>query len=203
MRYTVLPMIGLLAGMCPTWVMAQERPAMAPTRDVQVTYRATAPATAAGGKAQQQNIKFATVAGGNLMRIESMDASHGGTFVLVDRATKRMTMVMPQDRRYMEMPANDAMARGFVLNEGMRFAKKGAAMVVGLKCTLWDITSTDGAGSACITDDGVMLRGQGRDGQGAIEATAVKYGPQPLSLFKPPADYARLEMPAGARPPSR
>jgi hypothetical protein len=118
-----------------------------------------------------------------------------------------MVMVMPQDRRFMEMPVNDAFARGFVLNEGMTFVRRGTETVAGLKCTLWEVTSREGAGSACVTDDGVLLRGRGNDGKGGIEATAVRYGPQPAALFRPPADFTKLEMPAGmapgARPPGR
>jgi hypothetical protein len=139
------------------------------------------------------------------MRVEGMGS--GGAYVIVDRTTQRMVMVMPQDRRFMEMPVNDAFARGFVLNEGMTFVKRGTETVAGLKCTLWEVTSREGAGSACVTDDGVLLRGRGNDGKGGIEATAVRYGPQPAALFRPPADFTKLEMPAGmapgARPPGR
>ncbi len=98
----------------------------------------------------------------------------GGAYVIVDRTTQRMTMVMPQDRRYLEMPANDAFARGFVLSDSMRFIRKGSETVAGLKCTQWEVISQEGAGTACVTDDGVLLRGRGSDGKGGIEATAVK-----------------------------
>lgn len=183
---------------------AQQRPPTAPTRDVQVTYRASGPSQA-GQAARQQDMRVAVTAGGGLMRIEGVGGAGG--YVIVDRASQRMTMVMPQDRRYIEMPANDAFARGFVLNDSMTFVKKGSEKVAGLTCTVWEVTSREGAGTACVTDDGVMLRGRGNDGKGGIEAMAVKYGPQPASLFKPPADYSKLDMPAGmppgARPPGR
>ncbi len=181
--------------------LAQDRPPVAPTRDVVVTYRATAPAQA-GARVPQgaQNIRVATTQGGRLLRIEGVGA--GGAYVIVDRTTQRMVMVMPQDRRYVEMPANDAFARGFVLNESMSFAKRGTETVAGLKCTLWEVTSREGAGTACVTDDGVLLRGRGNDGKGGIEATAVRYGPQPAAQFKPPADFSRLDIPPGMGPGS-
>lgn len=184
--------------------LAQERPPVAPTRDVMVIYKATAPAQA-GGRVPQgaQDIRVATTQGGRLLRIEGMGA--GGAYVIVDRTTQRMVMVMPQDRRYVEMPANDAFARGFVLNESMTFIKRGTETVAGLKCTLWEVTSREGAGTACVTDDGVLLRGRGNDGKGGIEATAVRYGPQPAAMFKPPAEFSRLDVPPGlgGSPPRR
>ncbi len=206
MHHFLLAATGVLAS-CGV-ALAQDRPPVAPTRDVMVAYRATAPAQA-GAQAPQgaQDIRVATTQGGRLLRVEGVGA--GGAYVIVDRTTQRMVMVMPQDRRYVEMPASDAFARGFVLNESMTFVKRGAETVAGLKCTLWEVTSREGAGTACVTDDGVLLRGRGSDGKGGIEATSVKYGPQAAALFKPPADFSRLDVPpgmgqgSGPRPPGR
>jgi hypothetical protein len=178
--------------------VAQERPPVAPTRDVLVTYRATAPVQGRRAPAGAQTLRVATTQGGRLMRIEGVGA--GDAYVIVDRTTQRMVMVMPQDRRFMEMPADDAFARGFVLNTSMRFVRRGADTVAGLKCTVWEVTSQEGAGTACVTDDGVLLRGRGSDGKGGIEATAVKYGPQPAAMFRPPAGFSRFELPAGVPP---
>jgi hypothetical protein len=206
MHHFLLAAFGLLA--TSSAALAQDRPPVAPTRDVMVSYRATAPAQA-GAQVPQgaQDIRVATTQGGRLLRVEGVGA--GGAYVIVDRTTQRMVMVMPQDRRYVEMPASDAFARGFVLNESMTFVKRGAETVAGLKCTLWEVTSREGAGTACVTDDGVLLRGRGSDGKGGIEATSVKYGPQAAALFKPPADFSRLDVPpgmgqgSGPRPPGR
>lgn len=195
--------------------LAQERPTMLPTRDVMVTYRASGPAPARPGATgpagtRQQDMKVAIQAGGKLMRIEALGGgAAAGGYVIVDREAQRMTMVVTQDRRFMELPANDAVSRGFLLNESMTFARRGLDTVAGVKCTLWEVTSQEGAGSVCVTDDGVMLRARGQDGRGALEATAVQYGPQPASLFRPPADFAKIEMPGGperggaGRPPTR
>lgn len=204
MRYPGLAAIGM--AIIWNWAaLAQERPPVAPTRDVLVTYRATAPAQAGRPASPAQTLRVATTQGGRLMRVEGMGA--GGAYVIVDRTTQRMVMVMPQDRRFMEMPANDAFARGFVLNDAMTFVKRGGETVAGLKCTVWEVTSRDGAGTACVTSDGVLLRGRGNDGKGGIEATAVKYGAQAATLFKPPAGFSKIEMPPGAvpgaRPPGR
>ena len=201
MRRTMLAM-GLMA--CAGGAMAQERPTILPTRDVAISYRATGPVQ---GQQQQQDLRVSFTSGGRLMRIEGVGGQSAGSYVIVDHTTQRMTMVMAQDRRYMEMPVNNAFSRGFLLSETMRFARRGSESVIGVKCTVWDITSSDGNGNACLTEDGVMLRGNGIDGKGTIIATGVTYAPQPAALFKPPADFSKIEMPAGlppgGRPPGR
>jgi hypothetical protein len=195
------------AGLAPGAALAQDRPTMLPTRDVAVTYRASAPARARPGmpaQMRQQDMKVAIKAGGKLMRIEGLGGgAAAGGYAVVNRDTQRMIMVITQDRRFMEMPANDAVSRGFLLNEGMSFARRGLDTVAGVKCVVWQVTSADGAGNVCVTDDGVMLRARGADGRGSIEATAVQYAPQPDSLFRAPADFSKIELPAGAgRPPA-
>ncbi len=171
---------------------------MLPTRDVAVSYRASGPVQ---GPQQQQDLKVSFTAGGKLMRVEGMGGGRAaGAYVIVDHITQRLTMVMAQDRRFMEMPVNNAFSRGFLLTDTMKFVRRGGETIAGLKCTVWDITSADGSGNACITEDGVMLRGNGLDGKGAIVATAVSYGPQAAAGFKPPADFSKIEIPAGMTP---
>lgn len=201
--------MALVLAVAPGAALAQERPTMLPTRDVTVTYRASGPAPALPGASgpatmRQQDMKVAIVAGGKLMRIEGLGGgAAAGGYVIVDRDAQRMTMVVTQDRRYMEMPANDAVSRGFLLNESMTFARRGLETVAGVKCTQWEVTSREGAGNVCVTDDGVMLRARGQDGRGGLEAISVQYGPQPASLFRPPADFSKIELPGGAGPGGR
>lgn len=214
MRRVWIAMALVVAVVVGPQALAQDRPTILPTRDVVVSYRASGPVQ---GRQQQQDLRVAFTEKGRLMRVEGIQGAAGGgraagSFVIVDHRTQRMTMVLAQDRRFIEMPVNNAFSRGFLLTEGMRFIRRGTEAVAGLKCTVWDITSSDGNGNACLTEDGVMLRGNGLDGKGAIIANSVTYGPQPAALFKPPADYQKLEMPpglppgmppGGARPPGR
>ncbi len=194
--------LGVLAGVQPGG--AQDRPTILPTRDVVVTYRASGPVQ---GQQRQQELKVAFTNGGKLMRVEGIGGPAATGYVIVDHTTQRMTMVMVEDRRFMEVPVNNAFSRGFLVSDTMKFARRGGETVAGVKCTVWDITSADGNGNACLTEDGVMLRGNGIDGKGAILAIAVTYGPQPAAQFKPPANYSKIEMPAGmapgGRPPGR
>ena len=178
-------------------VAAQDRPTILPTRDVAITYRATGPVQ---GQQQQQDLKVAFTSAGRLMRVEGVGGQMSGAYVIVDHTTQRMTMVMSGDRRFIEMPVNNAFSRGFLLSESMKFVRRGGDSVAGVKCTVWDITSPEAVGTACLTEDGVMLRGSGLDGKGALVATSVTYGAQSAALFKPPADFSKIEMPAGMPP---
>jgi hypothetical protein len=148
----------------------------------------------------------AITAGGQLMRIEGLDQPGGaGGYLIIDRRSQRMVMVVPKEKHYLELPASDVFSRGFLLNAAMGFTRRGNETVAGLPCTVWEISARSGGGTACITDDGVLLRGRGQRGAQAIEATRVAYGPQPATLFKPPADFTRLDVPPppqrGAPPP--
>ena len=60
-------------------------------------------------------------------------------------------------------------------------------------------------GEARLTDDGLALRTRAStpgDAQ-TMEAASVTYAQQPASLFVPPPDFQKLDMPAtgGAMPP--
>ena len=198
-----LVLIAALAG--GQKVAAQDRPTILPTRDVAITYRASGPVQ---GQQQQQDLQVAFTAGGRLMRVESIGGPEGaGAYVIVDHTAQRMTMVMTGDRRFIEMPVNSAFSRGFLLSDTMKFVRRGGESVAGVKCTVWDIASPEAVGTACLTEDGVMLRGSGLDGKGAIVATGVTYGPQSAAMFKPPAGFSKIEMPAGmpslGTPPGR
>ena len=197
-----LVLIAALAG--GQKVAAQDRPTILPTRDVAITYRASGPVQGQ----QQQDLKVAFTSAGRLMRVEGVGGQMSGAYVIVDHTAQRMTMVMTGDRRFVEMPVNTAFSRGFLLSDTMKFVRRGGESVAGVKCTVWDITSPEAIGTACLTEDGVMLRGSGLDGKGAIVATGVTYGPQSAAQFKPPADFSKIEMPSlamppGGRPPGR
>ena len=179
-------------------VAAQDRPTILPTRDVAITYRATGPVQ---GQQQQQDLKVAFTSAGRLMRVEGTGGQMSGTYVIVDHTAQRMTMVMTGDRRFIEMPVNNAFSRGFLLSDTMKFVRRGGDSVAGVKCTVWDVNSPEAVGTACLTEDGVMLRGSGLDGKGALVATSITYAPQPAALFKPPADFSKIEMPSLAMPP--
>ena len=115
-------------------------------------------------------------------------------------------MVMEPLQSYFDIPFNDRTGAGLLLDDRMRFTRGGTDRVAGLACTKWDIVSDKTTARLCITDDGVILAGEGRDtqrGAGRMTATAVSYAALPASLFTPPAGFHHIELPAGASAPSR
>jgi len=169
---------------------AQDRPQYFPTRDVAVEYRIE------GGNRNggPQTIKIFYAAHGEWMRIDAGRRAYS----IIDRAKGRMIIVMASQKSYMEMPFNPDRQRDFLLSDKVKFTRLGNDTVAGLACTIWQFELDKRSGTACITADGVMLRGEApaeASYAGKIVAVSVTYGPQPGAMFVPPAGYNRLEMP--------
>ena len=195
--------LGLLLTLAavPARAAVADHPPFLPTRDVAVTYRVQGDGANQPEQARDVSVHYSAETA--RVRIDTPELG----FLIADLDSKRVQIGMGRAHMYMELPFDPARAGAFMLNDRMTFAKRGSDTVVGLSCTVWDIRSERGSGSACITGDGVVLRAQGGGAQGAgsLLATSVKYGLQPASLFVPPPDYQKMEMPAripGLAPPS-
>lgn len=173
--------------------IAQERPPLAPTKDVTVQYNYKA--VAKDGSGQQGQSRILSEAGGKRMRVEGFMPTG---YMIVDRANGVTIMVMDSQHMYMEMPFDPARAGPFALRENMKFVRKSDDTIAGLHCTVWEMQGDQGSGTGCITDDGVLLRGEaaGRYGQVLIIATAVSFAPLADEVFRPPAGYQKMQMPA-------
>jgi hypothetical protein len=165
---------------------AQDRPPLLPTRDVEVDYTTTA-----NGHDNRLHMLFS--AKGQHLRVEAAGQS---SYVLIDGHAKRMNIVMDRQRSVMAMPFDPDHLTGFLLSESAHYTRGATATVAGLTCTTWTVDTQQGKGTACVTDDGVILRARaagqsptGESGTGVMEATAVHYGPQPESVFAVPAGY--------------
>jgi hypothetical protein len=170
---------------------AQDRPVFPPTRDVAVTYRTN---TSQPGTPQQLLVRYSVQA--DRLRVEAGPPS----YLLIDRRTREGTVVMEQLGIMSPLPKRAGLDQAFILESGRHFTRRGAETVAGLRCTVWEVTTDAGEGTACVTADGVLLRANGRDrrGQtGSLEATNVAYAPQPEALFHPPANLRRVELPPG------
>lgn len=184
--------IALVALLVSFPALAQDRPAVAPTRDVAVTYRASS-----GGNATEMRIAWLPARG--LMRI---DMPGGQGWMLMDTRAGTGFMVMDAQRMIMDMPSGAA-PPALTPSSTARFTREGTARVANLDCVNWRIEDQGQAGRACITADGVMLRaeggraGTGPAADGRLEATAVTYGAQEPARFQRPAGYQALQMPAG------
>lgn len=176
-----LVLLALLAS-APAW--AQDRPATAPTRDVDVLYRATA-----GDRSVEQRSRFAVAE--QKVRI---DTPSPGLYLIVDRGARTMDMVSDADHGVLEMAYDPAGVDGFAAGKG--FARGGTQTVAGQSCTEWQTVDNAGrAVTACFTADGVLLRARAGP-QVFVEATRVVYGPIEPSVFAIPAGYRRAAAPA-------
>ena len=170
--------------------VAQERPLFAPTRDVTIDYSVDGKGPGAN---QPRSIKMSISAGGARMRIEGQGAPG---YMIMDRAGGHTTMVMEQQHAYADMPTSPAMANMFAFSDKTGFARKGSDTVAGQSCTVWEVHRDTGTGTACITADGLLLRGDSADGNSHLIATKISYGSLPDSVFQPPTGYKKMDIPA-------
>jgi hypothetical protein len=173
----------------PAMAQAQDRPQIFPTRDVAVTYR-----VAGQGQAADMTILWSAAA-----RMMRMNLPGGAGFMVADHQNQRGFMVMEAMRAIMDVPM--AQAAGFQRDfENARFTRGGTEKIAGHDCTVWRYQSASGQGEACVTTEGVMLRGQGTAqgaGGGRMEATRVVFAPQDAGLFRRPQGYQTMQMPQG------
>lgn len=161
-----------------------DHPPLAPARDVQVQY-----AVQPDGAPAPKTIEAWFTANGGMMRIDSPEAM-GST--ILNRTTRQVTIVLNKQKVYTQFEAHNGIRNPFLLDLSMQFTRRGTAQVAGVSCTEWSVVSGRGTATACVTDDGVILREDGVDGdgmKGRLEATRVTYGPIPTSTFQPPEGY--------------
>jgi hypothetical protein len=180
----------------PALAAAQPAPQVTPTRDVAVTYRIS-------GAGPVQSMRWSWLVSEQLMRMD-MEGNPG--WVLINLREESALIVIEPQRMAMRVPREQAALLGpNAMREQARFTRLGTATVAGVPCTTWRVEARQGAGEACITEDGVLLRGRGRVGQGDLEAIEVRYAPQDRARFRVPEGLQVMDMPSGlgAPPPRR
>lgn len=183
-----------LALAIPAAAAAQGEPRTTPTRDVAVTYRVS-------GAGPVQSMRWAWLTAEQLMR---MDVDGNPGWLLINLRDESALVVMEQQRMAMRVPREQAAMLGpNAMRDQARFTRLGTATVAGVACTTWRVEAPQGAGEACITEDGVLLRGRGRQGQGDLEAVEVRYGGQDRARFRLPEGTRVMDMPGGGPPPRR
>ena len=163
-------------------VLAQDRPAALPTRDVDVTYR-----TEQNGQAFEQRSRFDAAT--QRMRL---DLPTPGLYSIMDYRARTMAIVSDPDRGVLDMPGAAAQP-----GSTGAFSRRGTDQVAGLPCTEWE--GPDSRGQTvltCFTADGVMLRVR-QGTQVLAVATRVAFGRMDPALFAPPAGYGHV----ARRPP--
>ena len=98
-------------------------------------------------------------------------------------------------RAAVALPVQERDLQPLTLN-GARLTRRGLGSIAGLPCTNWDVQSKRGAGTVCLTADGVALRADGAvDGRrGSFTATSVRYGEVAPGLFMAPPGYFTLDI---------
>jgi hypothetical protein len=157
-------------------------PRLVPERDVTVDY------TVHASEAPLQAVRVSIEAGGRRLRISAQDLP---AIFLVDRPAGTATILVPLLRGYATASISRYDPEVTILR-GARFTKGGAEMVAGLACTDWKAVSASGSAAACITPDGIILKGSATDrhgGTGSVVASSVAYGGLDPSTFERPEDY--------------
>ena len=169
----------VVAALAGPAALAQERPALFPTRDVTITYRTPGP----DGLPMRSTISWLAAA----QRVR-FDGVGSGGYMLLDRRSGRGWHVVPADRRVTELPEESA--RRMLSNyDGRDFVRLGGDRVAGVDCTVWRFTVRDRTLTACLGSEGVVLRSQGGGmrPEDVVEAVAVTFGRQDPARFDPPA----------------
>lgn len=183
----------LLAASVSAW--AQPRPLVQPTRDVAISYQVSGVAVP-GLPPGPHRMDVAYSAAEQRVRLASPDYPQG--FAIVALAARSVLVVLPAARSYIRMPMRGPEMALLTDDPGLRFTRAGTASVAGLRCTLWRVADTRAAGrqgSACLTADGVLLRGDDGPGGRSVVAIGVRYGHQPGARFMPPPGFNRMEIP--------
>lgn len=166
-----------------------DQPRYVPSRDVAITY------TSAGSEAAMPaRIVLRYFAVADRIRLDG----NTGPYVLLDRNVERVEVVLPDAKLAMEVPPGAGLAQGFLLGAGLNFRRTGASSVLGRACATYEVTLESRHATACITADGLILRGEGSDPSGRVakvEAVSVSFAPQAPGLFSPPDTYRYVQMP--------
>ena len=177
----------LLAVLVAHPALAQERPLLVPSRDVDIIYRVAGP-----DGPLEQRLRW----GVGIAKLR-VDPPSPGVFLVLDLAAHRLATVRESDRTVLEVPSAATMLPGAA--SGGTFIRRGTAEVAGLACTQWATIDNGGHPTLiCVTEEGVLLRAAG-DGRVLALATAVRYAPQGEAVFRIPADFGRISPPAVKR----
>lgn len=174
--------------------VAQDHPMVAPTRDVVIDYLIEGRSATNGGP---QTVRMSVTAGGHKTLVEPSD---GRTQIIIDRPAGRTYILMMDQRKYMERPLNQNQQGSFDIGHGngAGMTKKGSETIAGRRCTVWE-TKNDRNATACVTDDGLVLKGESQSPNGGpksrLIATTVLVGPISPERFNVPYGFTRFDIP--------
>jgi hypothetical protein len=185
MRFAVTLLAGTLAVVAGQ-AYAQDKPALAPTRDVAVTYRVSG----ASGHNAAPVIKLTYADHDQKVRMDLFSYEGAKTpfnSLIYDQPANRILTLIFNQNSYYQKPATGLVNPGLMLGATMQYKRLGTVTIAGHTCTDWQVSDgTEDIGTSCVTDDGVVLRGTRLKPQpSGLDAMAVNYGTPPDSVFQP------------------
>jgi hypothetical protein len=184
-----------------TMVRAAEHPVLAPTKDATVTYNLTGANQVDGAAILQITYADRGRVRMDFFRFAGATSPLGS--LIFDPPADRVITTLPERHGYLQRDVGKLFNPGIMLNDKMSFTRQGSATIAGLQCTDWGVSNgAAGGATACVTDDGLVLRTTRSKPEGSMEALAVKYGPPPADIFTPPADYGLIPSAPAAAPPA-
>ena len=178
--HTMLPRLAAILLLCGAAV-----PRLVPIRDVTIDYQVH-PADN-----RPQSVRVSIEAGGVHLRIQGDEIPAS---IVVDRNAGLAHVMVPLLRAYTSLSVARYDPERTVLRDA-RFERVGQEQLSTGRCTDWIARSASGTASACITEGGVILKGDvtNRHGRvGSVLATAVAYAPLPPWTWAIPADWHDL-----------
>jgi hypothetical protein len=175
---------------------AEDRPPILPTRDVGVIYRVLGGDM--GDSTQKLQVTYAD--NGDHIRLDFFrfaESKFPYASWIYDGITKRLIVVRPEQREYVDEAAPEGQVPGSFLTPDMALEKQRMIAVAGQPCTNWTIKAADPVMNgmlACLTDEGVLLQLGSADPRipPRLAALIVRYGPPPDGVFSPPAGFMRV-----------
>jgi len=169
--------LAIATSLIPLTAAAQDRPALTPTRDVDITYR-----TERGNQVIEQRSRFDVA-----LQRTRLDMPTPGLYSILDHRAHTLSIISDPERGVIDMPSGAAGQSG-----AGAYTRRGQDQVAGLSCTEWETRdSQNQAVLTCFTPDGVMLRARHGPAVLAI-ATRVIYGPLDPALFESPSGYGHV-----------
>ncbi len=185
-----------------SWNPEPDKPNLRPVRDVVVEYQLM-DADSPSETPRERTITVNWAKGGALMRVQMEGERY---YVVLNRDSDRMMMVLLDEHAYVDQPFDPRRQTGFSVPTDVPMVRGDSDVVAGNGCTLWHAKLGFGDSSLCITGDEVLVsaKGYNLDHRGDLVATSVIYGPQPATVFDPPAGFRKLAFtaPAASTPPA-
>ena len=162
-------------------------------------------------------------------RVEMPGRGDARGVMIIDRSAKTTTMLMPAQKKYMVVPIPQGVGEHRTGDhpraEIVRTGRKET--IAGYECEHWLVKGVEHEIDACVASGlGTFTMSAGREredawtgalrdqqgfplkvtrvgGAAVMEVTKIEKKALDASLFAPPSDYQKIEMPAGAPPPPR